>query len=133
VAHAWKRVTFWGIGLSFPIPPFLVQDVSERQIAVFRKFKTEIADCPRCHRLFGARAGMSFILHLQDAHHMDSYESMDTVAHLYRILIAHRDEEIDIALPETSCPQVSDEQSNSLAGAVCSEQGALVLPEATLS
>jgi hypothetical protein len=125
-------MTFLGIGVSFPIPASLIQEVSERQIVAFKKFKTEIAECPRCHRLFGVRAGMSFMLHLQDEHHMGSYESMDTVAHLYKILIAHRGEQLDITLPETSYIQVSGGQSNPLVGVVCSEPTTLATPEAIL-
>lgn len=93
MAFSWKQVRLWGTGISFPIPGFPIPEVSERQIVAFRKFKTEIAECPQCHRLFGVRAGLSFILHLQDKHHMDSYESMDTVAHLYKTLIDCREKE----------------------------------------
>lgn len=91
MAFSWKKFTIFGFCLAVPIVAFIVKNyVDEEQAAAFKRMKAEIAECNRCHKLFGVRAGMSFILHLQDAHKIPADDSIYIVSELYRQLIARK-------------------------------------------
>lgn len=62
------------------------------QVELFRKHRSEMAACNKCHRLFDCRAGRSFIMHLVDEHKIDSFSAIDIVSDLGRKLLQIRQE-----------------------------------------
>ena len=91
----WKQidVKLFGLRWTFTLPliEIIVRQLDANQVERFRRYKEEMAECPRCHRLFDGRAGNSFILHLVDAHNMSSYASMNAVGELYHNLLSRKE------------------------------------------
>jgi len=88
---SWKQFRVFGKLVTFPAIVILVQQLDADQVEQFRQYKAGMSECPKCHKLFDGRAGLSFIMHLQDVHHVESGASMDIVSELYRKLL-HRNE-----------------------------------------
>ena len=88
----WKQFRVFGTVVTLPAIIIIVQQLSPEQVEQFRAYKAGMAECPKCHRLFGGRAGLSFITHLQDEHGMDSFKSMDVVSELYKGLLVRINE-----------------------------------------
>lgn len=83
----WKQIKFFGMTITLPLVVVIVQQLNAAQVEQFRQYKTEMAECPQCHRLFSGRAGNKFILHLVDEHRVESLHAMDIVGDLYRQLL----------------------------------------------
>lgn len=88
---SWKQIKVFGFTITLPSVIIIVQQLDADQVEQFRVYKAGMSECPRCHKLFDGRAGLSFIMHLQDVHKVDSGASMDIVSELYRKLL-HRNE-----------------------------------------
>lgn len=80
----WRQIKFMGLNITLPSIVIIVQQLNPVQVEQFRQYKADMAECPKCHRLFGGRAGLSLIMHLQDAHNVESDSSMVIVSELYR-------------------------------------------------
>jgi uncharacterized C2H2 Zn-finger protein len=87
---SWKEVRLFGFGIAIPVIAFLATQLAEHEMRAFRQRKESLADCERCKKLFHIRAGMSFIMHLQDKHGFTSDESIDIVADLYKQMLKWR-------------------------------------------
>jgi len=85
---SWTQIKVFGLTITLPLIVIIVQKLNPEQVEQFRKYRAEMAECPACHRLFSVRAGMSFMLHLQDIHKVDSGHSMDIVGELYKQVLA---------------------------------------------
>jgi hypothetical protein len=78
----WRQIRLFGVNITLPAIVVLVQQLNPDQVAQFQQYKADMAECPKCHRLFGGGAGLSFILHLQDEHNVESEHSMVIVSEL---------------------------------------------------
>jgi hypothetical protein len=86
---SWKQIKLFGFTVTLPSIIIIVETLNPIQVEQFRKYRSEMAECPKCHKLFGGRAGLSFMMHLKDEHRLTSEDSMDIVAKLYKNLL-HR-------------------------------------------
>ena len=84
---SWWQFRVFGWLVTLPAIIIIVRQLNPIQVEQFRKYRSEMAECPKCHKLFGGRAGLSFMLHLQDEHKIHSDDSMDIVAKLYKNLL----------------------------------------------
>ena len=91
MSFSWKRFTMFGFEILLPFATWIVKShANAEQIAAFRRHKVELAECNKCHKLFGVRAGMSFIMHLMDAHNLSENETIAIVSSLYQELLARK-------------------------------------------
>jgi hypothetical protein len=81
---SWKEWRVFGLGLLIPVLEFITQKLSADRAALLHSACCELAACPRCHKLLSVKAGMSFILHLQDDHKIEADDSYEIVADVYR-------------------------------------------------
>ena len=81
---SWKEWRIFGLGLLIPVLEFITQKVSADRAALLHSACYELAGCPRCHKLLSVKAGMSFILHLQDGHKIEADDSYEIIADVYR-------------------------------------------------
>jgi hypothetical protein len=80
----WRQIKILGFTITLPLVVIIVQQLNATQVEQFRQYKSQMAECPKCHRLFSGRAGNSFVLHLVDDHKVESFHAMDIVGGLYR-------------------------------------------------
>lgn len=81
---SWKEARILGLGLPIPDLAFVAQKLTADRTALLRPARCELAGCARCHKLLSLKAGMSFILHLQDAHKIEADDSYEIVSDVYR-------------------------------------------------
>lgn len=85
---SWKQMKVFGFTITLPLIVIIVQPLNPEQVEQFKQYRAGMAECPTCHKLFGIRAGMSFILHLQDAHKVTDDHSIEIVSTLYKRVLA---------------------------------------------
>jgi hypothetical protein len=81
---SWKEVRIFGLGLLIPVFAFIAKKLNADRMALLRVARGELAGCARCHKLLSVKAGMSFILHLQDAHKIEADDSYEIISDVYR-------------------------------------------------
>ncbi len=81
---SWKEIRIFGLGLLIPSFSFIAQKVNADRAALLQSARFELAGCARCHKLLSVNAGMSFILHLQDAHKIEADDSYEIISDLSR-------------------------------------------------
>jgi hypothetical protein len=81
---SWKEWRIFGLSLLIPALKFITQKLSADRAALLHSACCELAGCPRCHKLLSVKAGMSFILHLQDDHKIEADDSYEIIADVYR-------------------------------------------------
>jgi hypothetical protein len=81
---SWKEVRFFGLGLLIPVFALITNKLNAERVALLQSARCELAGCARCHKLLSVKAGMSFILHLQDAHKIEADESYEIISVVYR-------------------------------------------------
>jgi hypothetical protein len=79
-----KEFRIFGLGLLIPVFAFITQKLNADRAALLQSARCELAGCARCHKLLSVNAGMSFILHLQDAHRIEPDDSYEIIADVYR-------------------------------------------------
>jgi hypothetical protein len=89
---SWKEVRIFGLGLLIPVFALIAKKLNADRTALLQVARGELADCARCHKLLSVKAGMSFILHLQDAHKIEADDSYEIISDVYRRMgKAHRE------------------------------------------
>ena len=91
----WHRLALFGIEFALPLLTLVVYKIHDQQRELFSRVKPEIAECPRCHKLFSVRAGLSFLMHLIDVHKLDFDEAESIVALLYKRYLARKAENVE--------------------------------------
>jgi hypothetical protein len=81
---SWKETRILGLGLPIPDLAFVAQELNADRTALLHSARCELAGCARCHKLLSVKAGMSFILHLQDAHKIEADDSYEIISDVYR-------------------------------------------------
>jgi hypothetical protein len=81
---SWKETRIFGLGLPIPDLAFAAQKLSVDHTALLQAAHDELGSCARCHKLLSVKAGMSFILHLQDAHKIEADDSYEIISDVYR-------------------------------------------------
>jgi hypothetical protein len=81
---SWKETRILGLGLPIPDLAFVAQELNADRAAVLQSARCELAGCARCHKLLSVKAGLSFILHLQDAHKIEADDSYEIISDVYR-------------------------------------------------
>ena len=79
-----KEFRIFGLGLLIPVLALITQKLNADRAALLRSARCELAGCARCHKLLSVKAGMSFILHLQDDHKIEADDSYEIIADVYR-------------------------------------------------
>ena len=80
----WKEVRMFGLGLLIPVFALITQKLNADRAALLQSARGELGGCARCHKLLSVKAGMSFILHLQDVHKIEADDSYEIISHVYR-------------------------------------------------
>lgn len=86
----WRRLEMFGIQVVLPILTIIAYKIREEQREIFNRLRSELGECPRCHKLFDIRAGRSFLMHLMDVHKVDFDTAEHIVRELYLKLILHK-------------------------------------------
>jgi hypothetical protein len=81
---SWKEVRIFGLGLLIPVFALIPKNLNADRTALLQVARGELARCARCHKLLSVKAGMSFILHLQDAHKIEADDSYEIISDVYR-------------------------------------------------
>src|ERR1700724_2386264 len=81
---SWKEVRIFGLGLLIPVFALITHKLNADRAALLQSAHSELADCARCHKLLSVKAGMSFILHLQDVHKIEADDSYEIISDVYR-------------------------------------------------
>jgi hypothetical protein len=81
---SWKEIRIFGLGLLIPVFALITNKLNAERAALLQSARGELAGCARCHKLLSVKAGMSFILHLQDAHKIEADESYEIISDVYR-------------------------------------------------
>ena len=81
---SWKEVRIFGLGLLIPVFALIPQKLNAERTALLQVACGELAGCARCHKLLSVKAGMSFILHLQDVHKIEADDSYEIISDVYR-------------------------------------------------
>jgi hypothetical protein len=79
-----KEFRIFGLGLLIPVLALITQKLNADRAALLQSARCELAGCARCHKLLSVKAGMSFILHLQDDHKIEADDSYEIIADVYR-------------------------------------------------
>ena len=86
-----RTIKLFGLNITLPIFRFVTRKLNEERAALLHSHRKGLGACQRCHHLLGARAGMSFILHLQDYHKIEPDDTYEIVADVYRrVYAAHQ-------------------------------------------
>jgi hypothetical protein len=80
----WKEVRMFGLGLLIPVFALITQKLNADRAALLQSARGELGGCARCHKLLSVKAGMSFILHLQDTHKIEADDSYEIITDVYR-------------------------------------------------
>lgn len=81
---SWKEVRIFGLGLLIPVFDLIAKKLNADRAALLEVARGELGCCARCHKLLSVKAGMSFILHLQDAHKIEADDSYEIISDVYR-------------------------------------------------
>jgi hypothetical protein len=81
---SWREVRIFGLGLLIPVFVLIAKKLNADHTALLQVARGELAGCARCHKLLSVNAGMSFILHLQDAHKIEADDSYEIISDVYR-------------------------------------------------
>jgi hypothetical protein len=81
---SWKEVRIFGLGLLIPVFDLIAKKLNADRAALLQATRGELAGCARCHKLLSVKAGMSFILHLQDTHKIEADDSYEIISDVYR-------------------------------------------------
>jgi len=81
---SWKEVRIFGLGLLIPVFAQITQKLNADRAALLQSARGELGGCARCHKLLSVKAGMSFILHLQDTHKIEADDSYEIITDVYR-------------------------------------------------
>ena len=81
---SWKEIRIFGLGLLIPVFALITHKLSADRAVLLQSAHSELAGCARCHKLLSVKAGMSFILHLQDVHKIEADDSYEIISHVYR-------------------------------------------------
>ena len=85
----WLGAAVFGLGA-------VSKQVAEEQTKVLAAHRHGLSSCARCHSLLDAKAGRSFILHLQDYHKIEANESYEVIADVYRRMAEYGDKKDSI-------------------------------------
>jgi len=86
-----KNIKLFGLNLALPFFRFVTKKLNEERAALLHSHRQGLGNCQRCHKLLGARAGMSFLMHLMDDHKIEPEDTYEIVADVYRrIYAAHQ-------------------------------------------
>ena len=86
-----RTIKLFGLNLALPFFRVVTKKLNEERAALLHSHRQDLGNCTKCHKLLGARAGMSFLMHLMDDHKIEPDHTYEIVADVYRrIYAAHQ-------------------------------------------
>lgn len=83
----WKDVRLFGLNFAVPLFQKIARKLNHDRATLLASHRKELGVCERCHNLLGMKAGMSFIMHLQQVHGIGENDSYEIAADVYRQLL----------------------------------------------
>ena len=86
----WKKFMLFGLAASLPVVVIAAKTLADDEKEVFHRHHAGMVVCDICPKLYRARAGARWIMHLQDAHDMTLDDAIDIIKHIYYTLLIQK-------------------------------------------
>ena len=85
-----RDLKLFGLWVIIPMLLIVEKKLDKDREALLASYMKEMGTCKRCHKLLEIKAGMKFILHLQDHHNASADNSYKIIAEVYSRMDAAR-------------------------------------------